>query len=305
MVLIPCMNLALSLPLYMKSNIPIYDLSSFEHYKNQGVYIGQFGAYAKLHKHLHSTHGHSFYHMVYFSKGTGVQHIDFKQFDIKAGQIYFMIPGQVHSWNFETEPDGYIINFSKDYFSSFLLKTNYLAGFSFFSGSSESQVISMDRTMEQKINFLFEEMLKEGSFNPLHNDDLVRALLLQLFIYLSRTEIQVHAKTVNPYNYTLLQNFRNLIEANFSSLKFPKQYAALLYITPNHLNALCKDLINKSAGQLIRDRIILEAKRLLINLDLSVAQIAEKLDFKDQSYFIKFFKKHEEITPEKFRKLNT
>jgi AraC family transcriptional activator of pobA len=163
----------------------------------------------------------------------------------------------------------------------------------------------MDRTMEQKINFLFEEMLKEGSFNPLHNDDLVRALLLQLFIYLSRTEIQVHAKTVNPYNYTLLQNFRNLIEANFSSLKFPKQYAALLYITPNHLNALCKDLINKSAGQLIRDRIILEAKRLLINLDLSVAQIAEKLDFKDQSYFIKFFKKHEEITPEKFRKLNT
>jgi hypothetical protein len=94
MVLIPCMNLALSLPLYMKSNIPIYDLSSFEHYKNQGVYIGQFGAYAKLHKHLHSTHGHSFYHMVYFSKGTGVQHIDFKQFDIKAGQIYFMIPGR-------------------------------------------------------------------------------------------------------------------------------------------------------------------------------------------------------------------
>ncbi|PTS97440.1 AraC family transcriptional regulator, partial [Pedobacter sp. HMWF019] len=76
-------------------------------------------------------------------------------------------------------------------------------------------------------------------------------------------------------------------------------------ITPNHLNALCNDLLGKSAGEIIRERVILEAKRLLINLDLSVAEIAERLNFSDQSYFIKFFKKYEEITPEKFRKHNT
>ena len=60
-----------------------------------------------------------------------------------------------------------------------------------------------------------------------------------------------------------------------------------------------------SAGTLIRERVILEAKRLLINLDLMVSEIADKLNFDDQSYFIKFFKKYEGITPEKFRKLNT
>ena len=85
----------------------------------------------------------------------------------------------------------------------------------------------------------------------------------------------------------------------------PKQYAALLYITPNHLNALCNDFLGVSAGVLIRERVILEAKRLLINLDLLISEVAAKLNFDDQSYFIKFFKKHEGLTPEKFRKLNT
>jgi len=91
---------------------------------------------------------------------------------------------------------------------------------------------------------------------------------------------------------------------NYATLRLPKQYAELLYITPNHLNAICNDLLGYSAGKLIRDRVILEAKRLLINMDLMVAEIAEQLNFADQSYFIKFFKKQEGITPEKFRKLN-
>jgi AraC family transcriptional activator of pobA len=289
----------------MKSNIPIYDLSTFEQYKNQGVYIGQFGAYSKLYKHLHSAHGHSFYHMVYFSKGNGVQYIDFKPFEIKPRQVYFMIPGQVHSWSFSTEPDGYIVNFSKDYFSSLLLKANYIEGFPFFKGAVDQQVSSVDQYTAEKITYLFEEILKEGSFRPVFDDDLVRLLLLQLFVHLNRTQIQENSDTNNPYNHTLLKNFQALIDSNFNTLKFPKQYAALLYITPNHLNALCKDLVNKPAGQLIRERIILEAKRQLINIELTVAQIAEKLNFTDQSYFIKFFKKYEEVTPEKFRKSNT
>jgi AraC family transcriptional activator of pobA len=289
----------------MKSNIPIYDLSTFEQYKNQGVYIGQFGAYSKRYSHLHAAHGHSFYHMVYFSKGNGIQYIDFKPFEIKPRQVYFMIPGQVHSWSFETEPDGYIVNFSKEYFSSLLLKTDYLENFHFFNGSADKQVFSIDQLTADILTNLFEEMLKEGSLRPLIQDDLVRILLLKLFIYINRTQSNNNSVITNPYNHTLLKNFQSLIDANFTTLKFPKQYAALLYITPNHLNALCKDLVNKSAGQLIRERIILEAKRLLINVNFSVAQIAEKLNFTDQSYFIKFFKKYEDITPEKFRKLNT
>jgi len=130
----------------------------------------------------------------------------------------------------------------------------------------------------------------------------VRLLMLNIFIQVARaSERTMHTQTHN-YNQTLLKSFRKLIEHNFIKLKFPKQYAALLYVTPNHLNALCNDLVGTSAGELIRNRIILEAKRLLINMELSISEIAEKLAFNDDSYFIKFFKKQVGTTPDKFRK---
>ena len=76
----------------------------------------------------------------------------------------------------------------------------------------------------------------------------------------------------------------------------------MLFITPNHLNALCKEHWGMQAGEVIRNRIILEAKRLLVNQQTSISEIAYTLNFKDNSYFSKFFKKSVGITPEEFRK---
>ncbi len=289
----------------MKYEIPIYAIENFKAYKNDGILVSRFGYYSQQHQHLHSAHRHTFYHLVFFTEGSGHQQIDFKKFDVKPGLIYFMIPGQVHSWNFETEPEGYIINFSGDYLSSLLLKPDYLNNFSFFSGQPDLQVIELPDSTQERASNILEDMLKEGQNEKPIKDDLVKTLLLQLFIVISRvTNVEQQAKG-NIYNQTLLKSFQHLIETNYATLRLPKQYATLLYITPNHLNALCNDFMGVSAGKLIRDRVILEAKRLLINVDLQVSAIAAQLNFSDQSYFIKFFKKHEGITPEKFRKLNT
>jgi AraC-like DNA-binding protein len=154
------------------------------------------------------------------------------------------------------------------------------------------------------VSVIFEEILSEGETDKPVNDDLVRVLLLRLFITVARTAF-THNVDANAYNHTILRNFKRLIEKNYTKLRLPKQYAELLYITPNHLNALCNDFLGISAGKVIRDRILLEAKRLLINLDLRVAEIANKLNFEDQSYFVKFFKKYEGTTPDKFRKQYT
>jgi AraC family transcriptional activator of pobA len=289
----------------MKSKIPIFDISAFKAYKNDGILVSRFGPYAQQHQHLHAAHRHTFYHLVFFTAGTGTQQIDFKKFDVKPGLIYFMVPGQVHSWDFETEPDGYLLNFSKDYLSSFLLASDYLEKFSFFSGQPDLQVIELNETLQQKVASIFENILLEGQHEHPINDDLVRSLLVQLFIEIARETSAIENGKGNAYNQNLLKNFQNLIETNYTKLRLPKQYAALLYITPNHLNALCNDFLGISAGKLIRDRVILEAKRLLINLDMMVSEIASQLNFEDQSYFIKFFKKQEGITPEKFRKINT
>ena len=89
---------------------------------------------------------------------------------------------------------------------------------------------------------------------------------------------------------------------HYIDVKLPKDYAELLYITPNHLNAVCKDVLGLSAGEVIRNRTLLEAKRLLTNPRLNISEIAFNLNFSDNSYFTKFFKKIEGITPEEFRK---
>ncbi len=127
--------------------------------------------------------------------------------------------------------------------------------------------------------------------------------MLQIFALAGR-EISSESSGYNKTNYNavLMKQFVELIEENFKELKLPKDYAAMLYITSNHLNFICKEQIKMSAGEVVRNRVLLESKRLLVNFELSVAAIAMELNFFDTSYFIKFFKKYTNLTPEAFRK---
>jgi AraC family transcriptional activator of pobA len=261
-----------------------------------------FAHYLDEHKNLHFPHKHSFYHLVYFSKGTGNQSIDFVSFPIEAGQIYFMIPGQVHTWDFETQPDGYIVNFSEQYINGLIANPRYLDQFGFFSGIANEQVINIPEESRKEVEQILEAVVREGNSTNELKDDYARAALVQLFILVNRYVSNGNDKHHGNYNSVLLRNFQKLIDQHYKEKKLTKDYAAMLYITPNHLNALSKDLTGRSAGELIRDRILLEAKRLLVNAKMTISEIALELDFADNSYFSKFFKKYEGVTPEVFRK---
>ena len=286
----------------MQGTFPVYDICKLSDLHQDDLLISRFSDYLQKHHDLYFPHKHTFYHLVLFTKGGGTHAIDFKTFDVTPFQIYFMIPGQVHSWNFEGDVDGYLIHFSLSFFESFLLKNEYLEQFPFFSGAIDEAVIQIVPSLQQKITGLFEDIIVESETAGMMGADLIRSLLLQIFILLSRTYIKNKEKQPSPYNYTVLKTFQKLIEKNFTTLKLPKDYAELLYITPNHLNALSNDLLGISAGEVIRNRILLEAKRLLINLNMTVAEIAYQLNFNDNSYFTKFFKKYAGLTPEEFRK---
>jgi len=92
-----------------------------------------------------------------------------------------------------------------------------------------------------------------------------------------------------------------LIEENFLAKTSVSEYAKLLGITANHLNETVKRTIGKTAGELIRHRLLLEAKRLLIHSELSSSEIAHRLNFQDPSYFGRFFKKYTQHSPGDFR----
>jgi AraC-like DNA-binding protein len=286
----------------MKENFPIYDICAISEFKRDDILISRFAPYLLSHKNLALPHKHTFFHMVLFTDGGGTHAVDFTNFEVKPYQIYFMAPGQVHSWSFEGHVDGYIINFSVPFFRSFLLKPDYLEDFPFFDGTTDHAIVNIPEQLHRQVKDIFEAIIHESESNQKMGLDMVRALMLQIFILISRLNHNDAPKTTTNYNYTLLRSFQKLIDDNFASLKLPKDYAELLYITPNHLNAICKDMLGQSAGEVIRNRVILEAKRLLINLSLPVTQIAYQLNFTDNSYFTKFFKKYTGQTPEDFRK---
>ncbi|MGZ3810313.1 MAG: helix-turn-helix domain-containing protein [Mucilaginibacter sp.] len=286
----------------MKDVFPVYDICKLSDFQQEDLLVSRFGAYLQKHKDLYVPHKHTFYHLVLFTKGGGTHSIDFKTFNVIPYQIYFMVPGQVHSWNFEGDVDGYLIHFSSSFFQSFLVKNNYLEQFPIFNGIIEDAVVNIKPEWQQKVTTLFEEIVAESENPGRMGADLIRALLLQLFILISRMNTGNKEKQLPSYNYLLLKSFQQLIEKNFTTLKLPKDYAELLYITPNHLNAICNEVLGMTAGDVIRDRVLLEAKRSLINLDLGIAEIAYRLNFSDNSYFTKFFKKYTGLTPEEFRK---
>ncbi|MFB9842872.1 helix-turn-helix domain-containing protein [Mucilaginibacter ginsenosidivorans] len=286
----------------MKAAFPVYDICKLSDFQQEDILVSRFGIYLEKHTDLHFPHKHSFYHLVLFTKGGGTHAIDFTTFKVEPYQIYFMVPGQVHSWDFAGDVDGYVVHFSEAFFQSFLLSNDYLQQFSFFSGNAVDQVIDLPDDIRQQVINLFENIVDESENPAYMSVDMIRTLLLQAFILINRKNAVPRQKQPSAYNYTLLKNFRLLIEENFATLRLPKDYAQLLYITPNHLNALCNDMLGMPAGDVIRNRVLLEIKRLLINLDLTVAEIGYRLNFNDNSYFTKFFKKYTGLTPEDFRK---
>ncbi len=286
----------------MKNGIPVYHLTTITELKEKDLLVSRFLPYAEKHRNLHSAHRHSFFHLVFFTQGSGTHSIDFETYPVEPFQIYFMIPGQVHSWSFLSDPDGYVVNFSEEFFQSFLLKQDYLRNFPFFQPGRSDSVFTVKEPNRAEIIRTLEEILKEGESGQPFRSDYLRVLLLKTFIMLSRELPEDGDQQPFSYNRRLLSNFQDLLELHYKDLRLPREYAELLYITPNHLNSLCTDLLGCSAGQLIRNRVALEAKRLLINQDLTIAEIGYQLRFSDNSNFSKFFRKQAGMSPEEFRK---
>jgi AraC family transcriptional regulator, transcriptional activator of pobA len=287
----------------MAKAIPVYDICTIDQRAQKDLLVERFGAYLEKHyQHLHRPHRHSFYHLVLFTKGKGSHTIDFEKFTVSPYQVYFMIPGQVHSWHFDGDVDGYIVHFTEELFTSFLQKAHYLEKFFFFQGIAEDGICQLPTNLHAYITGLFETILNEVGMDKDQNLDMIRIKLLELFIAVDRNCTGRKGANVPRQKLTLLRSFQHLIDKHFRTIKLPKEYADLLYVTPNHLNALCQDLVGKTAGDLIRDRVLLEAKRLLTNADMTVTEIAYDLNFQDNSYFNRFFKKNVGMTPDEFRK---
>ncbi|HMJ47745.1 MAG TPA: helix-turn-helix transcriptional regulator [Ferruginibacter sp.] len=250
------------------------------------------------HTNLYFPHDHQFYQFVLFTGGRGGYSIDFVNFPVEIGHAYFMVPGQVHSWNFDNVK-GYIINFSGRFLQSFVSIPRYLEKFSVLSGYVPEKDI--DLSHDQGLPKILDQMIPgAGKAGELKNDR-IKVELLRLIIDIE-DRLERPGLTKNKRKQIeLVQNFKQLIGHHYLGHRPVSAYAKELSITTNHLNTLCRKVTGQTAGDLVRERLVLEAKRLLINSRVTILEISNKLNFIDNSYFSKFFKKHTGLTPEKFR----
>jgi len=289
-----------------KSIYPTYGICNLkaDKSKNELWNADRFNDYLAGNPHLNTVHTHNFYHLLYFTEGSGSHLIDFIRFPVHPGMIYFMRPGQVHAWEFTGEVDGYIINFSPTFFDGLFINSQFIDNFSFFGANVEQQVVQIPEKNRDKILSVFEDIIKEQTDKLPSAQMMIAALLIRLFLLVERGTESTSVQNEPSYNANLVRDFRQLIEKHFYEMRLPKDYAAMLYITPRHLNTICRETLGISAGEVIRNRVLLESKRLLVNFERSIADIAYTLNFPDSSYFVKFFKKHTALTPETFRNQN-
>ena len=97
--------------------------------------------------------------------------------------------------------------------------------------------------------------------------------------------------------------FLLLVEANFQIERSVNYYAEKLNITPKHLSAVAKETSGHTAGEWIDSYVVLEAKMLLNNSELSIQEISSRLNFANQSFFGKYFKHHTGMSPRSYRRL--
>lgn len=99
----------------------------------------------------------------------------------------------------------------------------------------------------------------------------------------------------------LVSNFLHLLFVHFKKERSVQFYADALFITGRHLSQVVKEITGKTAGELIDEVVIKEAKVLLASPSMNVAQVTETLEFSNQSFFGKYFKTHTGISPSEYR----
>lgn len=289
------------------TNIPVYNICNLIDTNNnfQDCVVYRLEDYISNRPNIVSSpHRHAFYQILFVSKGKGIHSIDFEKFSIEEKCLFYLNASQVHKWEFEPGTEGFLINFNDNFLRTFLVNPNYLNQFSFFSGNAQYSKFSCQKcheTLHQKFEKILYAFMDD---NPLQKD-YMKVLMLelfletQLFLVTKVFDAEEHQETKNVH--FIIRNFEQLLEENYKTKRLPKEYASMLYITPNHLNSLCKKVLGLTVGEVIRNRVILECKRLLVNADVSITEISYELDFKNNAYFSRFFKKYTGISPEEFR----
>jgi AraC family transcriptional activator of pobA len=279
--------------------LPVYGIEQYQYLGTAcDFYANTLTAHFKQHQHYILTpNRHTHYISVLVTRGSGIYQIDFTNYEITSGSVFMLAPGQVHNVKPAEDIEGYVFFHTRDFYDLYYTN-NRIDHFPFFSGIPNPSLIFLKNEAVEKMEAIYCEIVEEYQQDKLMKFRKLCALVNILYIELSRVYFPPKQRVIQNENYlSRLRKLEDLIETNFKSLKYPKEYAQLINVSDKHLNRICKTCLNKTTSELIIERIILEAKRMLVFSKYSVSEIAEELGYADSSYFFRLFKKKTQVTP--------
>jgi len=247
-------------------------------------------------------HKHSFYEILWIRKGRSRHFVDNRELDLARDTVYFMSPGQTHHFEQYEAVKGDSIMFSEEFFILNFTNQEAIRKLAFLHNSYRNPGIILDeqskRTLEPVLKLVYEEFARAD-----FSKTVISSLLYVFFEVLQRRyfDQQTNPNAIGAH-IIVFDKFKALVEKHFRDQHQLPFYASNLCVTPHYLNEAVKKTAGKTASEFVRDRIILEAKRMLVQTHIPVGQIADELGFQDFSYFSRHFKKNNQLSPEQYRK---
>lgn len=248
-------------------------------------------------------HRNNHYVVLLVTAGSGMQSIDADTCEIEAGNTYFIMPGQVHIVTETEELKGTAIFFTKDFLSPGDIASYPVFQYRWINASGTPSVIKLLADSYQEIVDIAEKLQKEYDNFFLLRVEILKGYLRIFLIYLARSfENLSSPATSQNRSQEITEQFFELLENSYKTMKKVGEYASKLALTGNYLNELIKEATGFPASYHIQERVMLEAKRQALYTNHSMKEVAYSLGFDDSAHFSKYFKNNAGMNFSDFRK---
>lgn len=236
-------------------------------------------------------------------KGEVMYQLDTQKQVIKPGDILIVSDRHVvDSYRHSDDMEGLCIMMSVHFFREIIQNVSDVS--SLFLFSRQHPVMSLEQkeieTFKEYFQVIKQKICDQGNH---FRKDLIKTLLLAMFYDLSNIiyRVQNNGKPQTRAD-AIFTHFIKLVEKNYRQERRVGWYAAQLNITPKHLSETVKNASRRTPNEWIDDYVTLELRVLLKNSTKTIKEIAQELNFPNQSFLGKFFKEHVGVSPSKYRK---
>ncbi|MDO4702852.1 AraC family transcriptional regulator [Tannerella sp.] len=242
------------------------------------------------------------YHILLF-KGEGDFSVDFTTYRCNGATVLFFTPFQTLVWGSGDQIEIEGLAFHGDFYCIEYHKHDVACNGLLFNNIYMYPHITVSDTDFDELHFLLGKIRRELTCDSSFSDAILKAYLQLILALCSRTKKQqLHEVEAAAIDWTREMNdIRQLIDTHFLTQRSPSFYASELALSPSALSKKTRQFFGKTPTQLIQDRVVLEAKKMLHLTRIPIKEIATQLNFEDVFYFSRYFRKTVGLSPLHYR----